>query len=143
MATPKAQTTDELQAEVTRLREELSARSSATSGSATQTAEDMRDEINSVANDTNNTALDELYRIVQGVNAASAELLQSGADILVKLNDEATANGRTNQDDLGKTLNRVLPDIYKGYLRALGRATEVPGRMAERFTKAHRTAAKS
>ncbi|AJP71163.1 hypothetical protein TS85_04015 [Sphingomonas hengshuiensis] len=103
----------------------------------------MRDEINSVANDTNNTALDELYRIVQGVNAASAELLQSGADILVKLNDEATANGRTNQDDLGKTLNRVLPDIYKGYLRALGRATEVPGRMAERFTKAHRTAAKS
>ncbi|WP_448664662.1 hypothetical protein ACG3SL_08335 [Sphingomonas sp. CJ20] len=143
MATTKAQTTDELQAEVNRLRSELNAKSSAESEPPSQTAEDVRDEINAIASDTNNAALDELYRIVQGVNAATAELLQSGADILVKLNDEATANGRTNQDDLGKTVNRLLPDLYKGYLRALGRATEVPGRMAERFTKAHRNAARS
>ncbi len=143
MATAKAPTIDELEAEVKRLRGELSAKSGAGSKSPPQAAKDVQEEINSIAGDTNDAALDQLYRIVQGVNAATAELLQSGADILIKLNDEATANGRTNQDDLAKTLTRLPPDIYKGYLRALGRAAEVPGRMAEQFTKAHRNAAKS
>jgi|GEM_PF-7043311 len=143
MATEKTQTIEELQAEIERLRGELSAKSSTASDSPAQAAKDVQDEINSVAGDTNNAALDQLYRLVLGVNAAAAELLQSGADILIKLNDEATANGRTNQDDLGKTLTSLPPDIYKSYLRALGRATELPGRMAEQFTTAHRNAAKS
>ncbi|MBP7337662.1 hypothetical protein [Niveispirillum sp.] len=141
MATAKTPTVEELQAEVDRLRAELSARS-ADADKPAQKAKDVQEEISSIAGDTNNAALDQLYRIVQGINAATAELLQSGTDILIKLNDEATANGRTNQDDLAKTLSQLPPDIYKGYLRALGRVAEVPGRMAEQFTKAHRNAAK-
>jgi hypothetical protein len=142
MATAKTPTVEELQAEVERLRSELSAKSAGASESPRQTARDTQDEITKAATDTNDTALDQLYRLVQGANAATAELLRSGTDILVKLNDEATVNGRTNQDDLVNTLSLLPADLYKGYLRALGRAAEVPGRMAQEFTKTHSAAAK-
>ena len=143
MATTKTPTIEELQAEIERLRSQLDAKSDDDRRSrrrARARDEDARDEINSLAEETNDAALDELYRLVQGVNAATAELLRSGADILTKLNDDVSENAHTNQDDLPKTLNRLPADIQKGYLRALRRAAEVPGRMADKFTKAHRDA---
>ena len=143
MATATIPTVEELQAEIERLRSELAARPDAPSDSQRQTAQEVQDEITTVATDTNNAALDQLYRLVQGLNAANAELLRSGADIVTKFNEEVTVNGRTNQDDALRTLGVLLPDLYKGYLRALGRAAEVPGRMAVEFTNSHQGAGKS
>lgn len=141
MATSKTPTIEELQAEIERLRSQLDVQASRKKRARRRAEDDDdedQDEINELATETNDAALDELYRIVQGVNAATAELLRSGADILTKLNDDVSVHARTSQDDLPKTLNRLPADIQKGYLRALRRVTEVPGRMAEKFTKAHR-----
>lgn len=143
MAGKETQTVEELQAEVERLRKELSAKSDSAAKASERSAQEVQDEITDVVGDTNNAALDQIYRIVQGVNAATAELLRSATDIVIKFNDEVSANGRTNQDDLLKTLSLLPPDLYKGYLRALGRVAEVPGRMAQEFTSSHRSAAKS
>lgn len=134
MAAPKTPTIEELQAENERLRKELDAKSAASA------VKDVQEEISEVAGETNDAALDQVYRIVQAVNAATAELLRSGTDILVKFNEDITAHGKTSQDDLAKTLGALPPDLYKGYLRAIRRAVEVPGRMAETFAATHRNA---
>jgi len=131
MATTKTPTIEELQVEIEKLRNQLDAKTD---------DKDDQDEINEMADDATDAALDEVYRLVQGINAATAELLRSGADILVKLNDDVTVNGHTNRDDLTRTLNRLPADLQKGYLRALRRVAEVPGRMADKFAKAHRDA---
>lgn len=117
------------------------------SDSAEQGNDDVKKEITEVADKINTTAVDELFRVVQGVNAATAHMLSSGAKILVELGDEVKLNkkpreGNADQTDLANTLNRLPPDLYKGYLHALEKAVKIPGDMAEKFTKTHREALK-
>ena len=130
MNAEKQPTVDELKAEIERLKSELESSKASPLGAGAAAAQD---EMASVTNDTNTTLVGEINRVVMGLNAANAELLRSGTEIVTKLNEEVAEKSKANQGDLAKTMIDLGPELYKGYLRALGRASAVPARMAREY----------
>lgn len=139
--TEKSNNVAELQAEIDRLKAELAAaRPAAGKKKSSAKKDDEDDDIAKLTTDANDQAVKETYRLIRGYSSAVAELYSSGADIVNAFNDEVTRFSRDEERDVTKDLNRLPADLVTGYLRALRKSVEVPGRMAQKFADTYRDA---
>lgn len=108
-------------------------------GNSGSSADPEKEDMSKTAADAGNHFLDEAGKLARSYSATLAEMVAASADAANVFSNEISRRNK-DEDDPVKNFTRLPTDLWSGYLKAIEKSMDIPGRMVKKFNDTYQTA---